>query len=427
MGRQFELTQERRLQPLQHRVYKTTKTTKTMAPTRNHYSLRSKGSSSKDLPTQEVANPAVPNDDADVIEVQVPPTTSLLDRFQPLISIEQLSAALEEQRLAFTRQLSMALEEQRTAFVRQHEAFKAEIATLISTQLSNVYVPPPMSTTSYAAIAQRSPPQGSTQTIQLRNQPSNSATRASIMSDTPYCTIDTSGVEQSKQQEAQPGAIRAAIEKEIRTTKGNQWRCAAVMRDPRNMARIRVACRDEKEQEVVKQAAEKAKVQGTRVLRDQIFPVKVDGVNRCAILDENSQLRPDIANKLGKENDVHIAKLAWLSKKDNQKAYGSMVIYVTKGNDARRLLQDQFFHVAGESGWTSVFTPFSGPTQCYNCQEIGHKAFNCKKTQVCGKCAKEGHHHKDCIDNALPKCVPCGGPHESFSRSCRVLYPRSNE
>ena len=219
MGRQFELTQERRLQPLQHRVYKTTKTTKTMAPTRNHYSLRSKGSSSKDLPTKEVANPAVPNDDADVIEVQVPPTTSLLDRFQPLISIEQLSAALEEQRLAFTRQLSMALEEQRTAFVRQHEAFKAEIATLISTQLSNVYVPPPMSTTSYAAIAQRSPPQGSTQTIQPRNQPSNSATRASIMSDTPYCTIDTSGVEQSKQQEAQPGAIRAAIEKEIRTTR----------------------------------------------------------------------------------------------------------------------------------------------------------------------------------------------------------------
>src|SRR5271154_4956049 len=145
-----------------------------MAPTRNHYSLRSKGSSSKDLPTQEVANPAVPNDDADVIEVQVPPTTSLLDRFLPLISIEQLSAALEEQRLAFTRQLSMALEEQRTAFVRQHEAFKAEIATLISTQLSNVYVPPSTSP-SYAAIAQRASPP----TIQPRPLPSHSATRAS--------------------------------------------------------------------------------------------------------------------------------------------------------------------------------------------------------------------------------------------------------
>ena len=120
---------------------------------------------------------------------------------------------------------------------------------------------------------------------------------------------------------------------------------------------------------------------------------------------------------LGKENNVQIAKLAWLSKKDNPKAYGSIVIYVTKGCDARRLLQDQFFYVAGESGWTSVFEPFSGPVQCYNCQEIGHKAFNCKKTQVCGKCAKEGHHHSDCIE-AIQKCVLCKGSHESFSRNC---------
>jgi hypothetical protein len=47
---------------------------------------------------------------------------------------------------------------------------------------------------------------------------------------------------------------------------------------------------------------------------------------------------------------VEIAKLAWLSKKDNLKAYRSMVIYVTKASHARRLLQDQFFHIAGESG-----------------------------------------------------------------------------
>jgi hypothetical protein len=130
----------------------------------------------------------------------------------------------------------------------------------------------------------------------------------------------------------------------------------------------------------------------------KLFPVKVDGVNRCAILDESNHLRPEITENLSKENDVHIAKLVWLSKKDNQKAYGSMVIYVTNGTQAKRLLQDQFFHVAGESGWTSIFQSFSGPTQCFNCQELGHKAFNCKKTQVCARCAKEGHSHKDCIN-----------------------------
>jgi hypothetical protein len=129
----------------------------------------------------------------------------------------------------------------------------------------------------------------------------------------------------------------------------------------------------------VKQAAENVKVEGVRVLQDQLFPVKVDGVNRSAVLNEHNQPHLEIAEKLGEENDVQIAKLAWLSKKDNPKPYGLIVIYVTKGSDARRLLQGQFFYVAGESGWTSVFKPFSSSIQCYNCQEIGHKAFNCRK------------------------------------------------
>jgi hypothetical protein len=27
----------------------------------------------------------------------------------------------------------------------------------------------------------------------------------------------------------------------------------------------------------------------------------------------------------------------------------------------------------------------------------------------------------------MPKCVPCGGPHESYSRNCRKLYPSQHE
>jgi hypothetical protein len=27
----------------------------------------------------------------------------------------------------------------------------------------------------------------------------------------------------------------------------------------------------------------------------------------------------------------------------------------------------------------------------------------------------------------VPKCVPCGGPHESFSRRCPKLYPARHE
>lgn len=394
-----------------------------MSPTPSTYSLRSSGTPSTNMarPTRirKVSAKVAENDEIGTIQVQAI-TRAVTDAVQPVM-LAQLSAALEEQRSGFERQLSTALEEQRIAFTAQIENLKAEITTLITTQVAGMSIPERANGGSYAAIA-RTP---------LLSQPTNLAstttTQKSVTSETLYCTIDTSRVEESRHGEVKPGAIREAIEKEIRGKEGNNWRCAAVMRDPRNGGRIRVACRDEKEHKEVKEVAEKVKVVGARVLRDQLFPVKVDGVNRFEILDERNQIRPEITDNLGKENEVEIAKLAWLSKKDNPKAYGSMVIYVTKGSYAKRLLQDQFFHVAGESGWTSAFERRLIPTQCYNCQQIGHKAFNCKNTQVCGKCAQEGHHHRDCINESVPKCVPCGGPHESFSKNCQVLYPRSHE
>jgi hypothetical protein len=64
----------------------------------------------------------------------------------------------------------------------------------------------------------------------------------------------------------------------------------------------------------------------------------VDNANRSAVLDQNGSIRPEVVEVLGKENEVRIAKMAWLSKKDTAKAYGSMVVYVTKGSDAVRLL-----------------------------------------------------------------------------------------
>ncbi|RKK10372.1 hypothetical protein BFJ67_g18183 [Fusarium oxysporum f. sp. cepae] len=57
----------------------------------------------------------------------------------------------------------------------------------------------------------------------------------------------------------------------------------------------------------------------------------------------------------------------WLSNKENGKIYGSMVIYVTKASDARRLLDERYFHLAGESASTNVFKRRQGPDQYYNC------------------------------------------------------------
>ena len=168
-------------------------------------------------------------------------------------------------------------------------------------------------------------------------------------------------------------------------------------------------------------AAERAKVAGARVLRDQLYPIKIDNANRTAILEENGQLRPGVVDMMEKENEVKNAKVSRLSRKDSGKAYGSMVVYVSKGSDAIRLLQGQYFQVAGQSAFTQVFEPRRGQTQCYRCQEVGHKAYSCTKARVCARCAQEGHHHSE-FQTEVPKCAACGAPHESFSRHCRVLF-----
>lgn len=283
----------------------------------------------------------------------------------------------------------------------------------IESQMSNIQ-PPRSISPSYAEVAGTPP---SSRPSNVRTLTSMGTTPSTI-SDTLYCTIDTSRVGEEERSKAQPGAVRKAIEEEIRTVEGQaNWRCAAVIRDARNMERIKITCRDEAELQRVKVAAQKTAAEGVRVLRDQLYPVKVDNVNRTAILDQDGKVLPGAAEVLGKENDVHIAKIGWLSKKDTGKAYGSMVVYVTKGNEAKRLLQDQYFHVAGESAYTRIFESRYGPQSCYRCQELGHKAYSCTKPQVCAKCAQEGHHHSDC-QAVIPKCSRCGGPHESFSKNC---------
>ncbi len=59
--------------------------------------------------------------------------------------------------------------------------------------------------------------------------------------------------------------------------------------------------------------------------------------------------------------------MAQLSRKDTAKSYRSMVVYVSKLDDARRLLNEGFFYAGGESGYTGVFERRTQPDQCYNC------------------------------------------------------------
>jgi hypothetical protein len=329
---------------------------------------------------------------------------------------EQTAEELRQMREQLIEQLGQVREQaaEETKQLREQLETMAKSIMVNSAQTS----PQP----SYADVA-RTPP---------RSQPSNvrslssMRTTPSSFSDTLYCTIDVSRVSEEDKDKAQVGEVRQAIEEGMRTQEGQQgWRCAAVVKEARNTDRIKVICRDEAEMQRVRETAQRTAVKGARVLRDQLYPVKVDGANRTVVLDASGNELPGAAEALGKENDVTIAKIHWLSDRENGKTYGSMVIYVTKGNDAKRLLEERYFHLAGESASTDVFERRQGPVQCYKCWNIGHKSFACKKEQVCGRCAQQGHQHRQC-QVAEPSCATCGGPHEAFSRNCRARHGRGD-
>jgi hypothetical protein len=125
----------------------------------------------------------------------------------------------------------------------------------------------------------------------------------------------------------------------VQNTDGQEgWRCVTVIKDPKNPERIRVACRNEEGLIRVKEAVKKTSQPGTRILRDQIYPVKVDNTNRIAILDAAGDLQPGVVEILEKENDIKISKLVWLSKKDLGKAYSLIVVYVSKSSEVTKLL-----------------------------------------------------------------------------------------
>ena len=46
------------------------------------------------------------------------------------------------------------------------------------------------------------------------------------------------------------------------------------------------------------------------MLRDELYPIKVDSVNKAAVLDENDESRAGAAAAFSEENDATVAKIA---------------------------------------------------------------------------------------------------------------------
>ena len=265
---------------------------------------------------------------------------------------------------------------------------------------------------SYAAIA------GSTQ----RPLPSGPSPIVLPMAEELYYTMDFSRVEHCGETvKAGPAALRKKIE-EVQKQDEN-FRVKAVIKDRRSPDRLRVLCRNEEELKNVKSAAIAIATQGARVLRDQLYPVKINNARADAILMPDGSLKPNVASEIIEENNTEITKVAWLSAKHNGRAFGSLVAYFTRGSEATRFLRERYIYVGRESANVRVFEPKEGPLRCFNCHGFGHKAFNCQVEKICGKCAQAGHSWRECTAS-IPKCPSCSGPHEVISKACQFQHGR---
>jgi hypothetical protein len=63
-----------------------------------------------------------------------------------------------------------------------------------------------------------------------------------------------------------------------------------VTKDPKNPYRVRVTCRDESEYKIVKRVAETKLALGAYILRDDLYPIRVDNISCIAVLDERNEV-----------------------------------------------------------------------------------------------------------------------------------------
>ena len=73
---------------------------------------------------------------------------------------------------------------------------------------------------------------------------------------------------------------------------------------------MRILCRNKEELKSIKSAATITATEGARVLRDQLYPVKIKNTRADAVLMPDGSLKANAALEIAAENQTEIAKMA---------------------------------------------------------------------------------------------------------------------
>ncbi|EKG09481.1 UcrQ [Macrophomina phaseolina MS6] len=120
---------------------------------------------------------------------------------------------------------------------------------------------------------------------------------------------------------ASPGDIRARLQTALESQEATkEVKCCGITRNPSEAAKVRIFFRTEEDEELVRSNLGwlETAFRGARIRGRQWHPVKVDNVNKLAVLnDDRTTVRADACEKIGTENEVEVTSAAEEKKEPN--------------------------------------------------------------------------------------------------------------
>ena len=116
---------------------------------------------------------------------------------------------------------------------------------------------------------------------------------------------------------------------------------------------------------------------------------------------------------------VHVRQLKRTQVENNIRTQTPLPIWIltfTKTEDLQEQIEytHSLFNVKIK---IEQYKGLTGITQCYRCQEFGHRAQYCHKTEKCVRCSG-AHKVSNCNQTTTLKCANCNGDHPASYRQC---------
>ncbi|GME24906.1 hypothetical protein GTA08_BOTSDO13986 [Neofusicoccum parvum] len=376
-------------------------------PTRQR---RARATSASDLPSDSTLDDVI-----GLLNVIVTQNDRLTERNEELA--EQV--ARNEDEIRRLRSVLETSEETQAKMEERMGKMEKQIAALVESMRRNLSSQSQINAT-YANVLRGGPPTpansspSSTAAAPVR---ANHATASTTRTMPPAIELDLTN---ANVDNISPGDIRARLQTALESQEATkEVKCCGITKNPSDAAKVRAFFRTEEDEELARSNLGwlETAFRGARIRGRQWHPVKVDNVNKLAVLnDDRTTVRADAGQIIGAENDVEVAQVRWLSKPSGR-LYGSAVVYLAKKSEADALLARRVIDVGGEAAYTNVFEHRPRPRRCFKCQSYDHLQFRYRGEERCAKCAGIGHREDGCSSTTV-KCAAYGGPHRSDDRGC---------